>query len=345
MNTRNAYFDNAKFVLIFLVVFGHMISPYRTDSSGMLSIYHFIFIFHMPVFILLAGYFSKNFHKKGYYKKIFTKVALPYLAFQTIYTLYYSVLYTDETYTLQYLVPRWAMWFLLSLIFWKLMLPFFAKFPMWISLTVSISLGLAMGFIDIDGFDKILSISRMFVFFPFFLLGYYLSQRQEPFTNLLTARNRIIASIVLLVTLIGSYSFLDDTAYTDMLYGTNTYDNVAEFLMRVSHYGIAFLVSFAFMALIPTRGFALTSIGQRSLYVYLLHGFILKWFFTTDFSKSLEPTSWGIIVLIALSILVTMLLGSRIVDWFITGTKLIVQFVTPKKAIQKFSLAFKCTFS
>jgi hypothetical protein len=40
-----------------------------------------------------------------------------------------------------------------------------------------------------------------------------------------------------------------------------------------------------------------------------------------------------------------MLLGSRIVDWFITGTKLIVQFVTPKKAIQKFSLAFKRTFS
>ncbi len=111
---------------------------------------------------------------------------------------------------------------------------FFAKFPMWISLTVSISLGLAMGFIDIDGFDKILSISRMFVFFPFFLLGYYLSQRQEPFTNLLTARNRIIASIVLLVTLIGSYSFLDDTAYTDMLYGTNTYDNGRIFNARFS---------------------------------------------------------------------------------------------------------------
>ncbi|TYR81196.1 acyltransferase family protein [Priestia megaterium] len=345
MNTRNAYFDNAKFVLIFLVVFGHMISPYRTDSDGMLSIYHFIFIFHMPVFILLAGYFSKNFHKKGYYKKIFTKVALPYLAFQTIYTLYYSVLYTDETYTLQYLVPRWAMWFLLSLVFWKLMLPSFAKFPMWISMAVSIGLGVGIGFVDIDGFEKVLSISRMLVFFPFFLLGYYLSQREEPFTNLLTARNRVIASVILLVALIGSYYFLDDTAYTDMLYGTNTYDNVAEFFMRLSHYAIAFIVSFAFMALIPTRPFALTSIGQRSLYVYLLHGFILKWFFTTEFSKSLDANSWGIIVLTAISILVTVLLGSRIVEWLITSIKLVVQFITPKKAIKKFSLAFKRTLS
>lgn len=344
MSTRNAYFDNAKFVLIFLVVFGHMISPYRTDSEGMLSIYHFIFIFHMPVFILLAGYFSKNFHKKGYYKKIFTKVAIPYLAFQTIYTFYYSALYTNETYTLQYLVPRWAMWFLLSLIFWKLMLPFFAKFPMWISMTVSILLGVGIGFVNIDGFEKILSISRMFVFFPFFLMGYYLSQREEPFKNLLTAKNRVIASTILVVTLAASYYFLNETVYTDMLYGTNTYNSVGEFLMRLSHYGIAFIVSFAFMALIPTRPFALTSIGQRSLYVYLLHGFILKWFFTTEFAKSLDASFWSIMVLTAMSILVTLLLGSRIVDWIITGTKLFIQFITPKKAIEKFSLAIKRTF-
>ncbi|MEK1828631.1 hypothetical protein AAAC51_04955 [Priestia megaterium] len=48
-----------------------MISPYRTDSSGMLSIYHFIFIFHMPVFILLAGYFSKIFIKRLLQKNIY----------------------------------------------------------------------------------------------------------------------------------------------------------------------------------------------------------------------------------------------------------------------------------
>ncbi len=82
MNTRNAYFDNAKFVLIFLVVFGHMISPYRTDSSGMLSIYHFIFIFHMPVFILLAGYFSKKiFHKKALLQKNIYKGGSSLLSF------------------------------------------------------------------------------------------------------------------------------------------------------------------------------------------------------------------------------------------------------------------------
>ncbi|MBM7703177.1 acyltransferase family protein [Metabacillus iocasae] len=345
MRTRNAYFDNAKFILIFLVVFGHMISPYRTDSDGMLSIYHFIFIFHMPVFILLAGYFSKNFHKKGYYKKIFTKVALPYLAFQTIYTFYYDILYQNETYTLQYLVPRWAMWFLLSLIFWKLMLPFFAKFPMWLSMTFAILLGLGVGFVNIDGFEKFLSISRMFVFFPFFLLGYYLSKMEEPFKKLMTVKGRFVSATVLFVALVGSYVVLNDTVYTSMLYGTNTYDQSGEFMMRIVHYAIAFAVSFAFMALIPSHEFAFTSVGQRSLYVYLLHGFVLKWFFTTEFAKGLDSTSWGFVVLTILSIVVTLVLGSKLVDVVIIATKLLIKFILPKNSLTKLTMVLKRTFS
>lgn len=81
MNIWNVYFDNVKFVLIFLVVFGYMIFLYWIDSSGMLFIYYFIFIFYMFVFILLVGYFLKNFYKKGYYKKIFIKVVFFYLVF------------------------------------------------------------------------------------------------------------------------------------------------------------------------------------------------------------------------------------------------------------------------
>lgn len=331
MNTmsRSAYFDNAKFILIFLVVFGHTISPYRTDSDGVLSIYHFIFIFHMPVFILLAGYFSKNFKKKGYYKKIFTKVVVPYLIFQTVYTFYYNFIYDDQSFTLQYVVPRWAMWFLLSLIFWKLMLPLFARFSMWISMPVSIGLGLLVGFVDANGMDKILSLSRMLVFFPFFLLGYYLSQHQNFLGKLLTWKSRLVSAVVLVVALTGSYYFLNDTSYTDMLYGTNIYNEPGEFMMRVLHYTISIIVSFAFMALIPTQRFLFTGIGQRSLYVYLLHGFVIKWFFTTKYAQNLH-TSGDFVMLTLLSILITMVLGSRIVDAVITVFKLTFKFIVTR---------------
>lgn len=342
MNTRNAYFDNAKFILIFLVVFGHTISPYRTSNDQVLSLYHFIFIFHMPVFILLAGYFSKNFRKKGYYKKTLTKVLVPYLIFQTIYTFYYNAIYDNQSFDLQYFVPRWAMWFLLSLMFWKLMLPIFARWPMWLGMSISLGLGLGVGYMNLEGFEKVLSISRMLVFFPFFLLGYYLSQKENPFKILLNPKGRSIAAAVLLLTLIGSYYFLQDTVYTDMLYGTNTYDNHGEFFIRVGQYAISILVSFAFMALIPSKPLMFTDIGQRSLYVYLLHGFILKWFFTTEYAKGLH-TSWDFILLTIIAALVTLLTGSKLVEHGLVAFKLLMKLIIPKNSLTKLSMAFKRT--
>ncbi|MFC3885216.1 acyltransferase family protein [Bacillus songklensis] len=344
MNKRNAYFDNAKFILIFLVVFGHTISPYRTSNDQVLSLYHFIFIFHMPVFILLSGYFSKNFRKKGYYKKIVTKVLVPYLIFQTIYTFYYNAIYDDQSFTLQYFVPRWAMWFLLSLMFWKLMLPFFARLPMWLGLTISLGLGLGIGYVDLEGFEKVLSISRMLVFFPFFLMGYYLSQKEDPFKKLLNLRGRIASASVLLLTLVGSYYFLQDTVYTDMLYGTNTYENLGEFFIRAGQYMISVMATFAFMALIPSKPLMFTSIGQRSLYVYLLHGFILKWFFTTEYAKNLH-SSWDFFSLTVIAILVTLLTGSKLIEYALISFKLFMKFVIPKNSISKLSIVLKRTLS
>ena len=48
---RNAYFDNAKLILIFLVVFGHMIQPFIDDSNAIHSLYTWMYTYHMPAFI------------------------------------------------------------------------------------------------------------------------------------------------------------------------------------------------------------------------------------------------------------------------------------------------------
>ncbi|MFZ7944441.1 acyltransferase family protein, partial [Neobacillus sp. 19] len=63
---RSKYFDNAKFILIFLVVFGHLISPLKERDRILFTLYTVIFLFHMPAFIFISGYFAKGFRKKGY---------------------------------------------------------------------------------------------------------------------------------------------------------------------------------------------------------------------------------------------------------------------------------------
>ena len=93
MEQRSYYFDNAKFILIGFVVFGHLLSPYANDSQLIGALYKTIYTFHMPAFILVSGYFAKGFYKKGYLAKIIKKLIIPYLIFQSIYTVFYYYLY------------------------------------------------------------------------------------------------------------------------------------------------------------------------------------------------------------------------------------------------------------
>lgn len=327
INTRNTYFDNAKFMLILLVVFGHAISPYRINNNAVLSLYHFIFIFHMPAFIILTGYLSKNFKKKGYYIKIITKLFLPFLIFQTLYTFYYNILYQNLSFSLQYIIPRWALWFLVSLICWKLVLPLFARLPMWLGLSLSMGLSLGIGYFN--GLGRVLSIKRMLFFFPFFLLGYYLSKKEKPFKNLINPVTKMFSVIIILLALLGSYYFLQDPVYTDILYGTNTYANYFEILFRVGQYFISIIVSFAFMVLVPSRPLIFSEIGKYSLYIYLLHGFILKWFFTTNYAKAIH-TLYDFILLASIAVIITLLTGNRFIECTIIKLKQFIKILTYK---------------
>jgi len=85
MANRDSYFDNAKFFLIFFVVFGHMIQSYIQDKESIFALYKTIYAFHMPAFILISGYFAKGLCSKGYIKNLAKKLLVPYLIFQGIY--------------------------------------------------------------------------------------------------------------------------------------------------------------------------------------------------------------------------------------------------------------------
>ncbi len=64
-NQRSAYWDNLKAILIFLVVLGHYILPVNRSGRSLTSAYYWIYLFHMPAFVLTSGYFSKRYIRKG----------------------------------------------------------------------------------------------------------------------------------------------------------------------------------------------------------------------------------------------------------------------------------------
>jgi len=308
MSKRDFYFDNAKFILIFFVVFGHIIQSYIHDNSVITALYMTIYTFHMPAFTLVSGYFAKGFYKKGYVKKLAKKLLIPYLIFQVIYTIFYYFLYQEHTFQIEPFVPQWSLWFLLSLFFWNVLLILFVKIFQLkesLSLFISLILGLVVGCFE-DHLD-VLSFSRTFVFFPFFLLGFYL--KKEHFSSIITTKARILFLMVLLTVLVSVY--FHPNLNENWLLGSKSYaqlhsDNFTGMVLRIGIYAINILMVCCFFAFVPQRKFFFTHWGKNTLYVYLLHGFFVKTFRESDMKNSVE----SVILLLIVSFLLTVFLSS-----------------------------------
>ncbi|MED3662550.1 acyltransferase family protein [Ureibacillus terrenus] len=304
---RIAYFDNARALLIFFVVFGHMISEYIEQEEWIADFYLAIYTFHMPAFILISGYFAKKVYEPGYFKKLVSKLFIPYVVFQVFYTLYYDLVFGDDiSYSL--FIPRWGLWFLLSLIFWNVLLYFVGKLKYALPLAVAFSL-----FIGYDAeVDEFLTLSRTFYFFPFFLAGYYL---KEQHFNRLKSRKHIVAGIILAVAgfaLIALYMPLD---YRFWLLGKRPYEEITDdieysALMRLSAYAIQFIATYLFFTLVPKKHGFLTSIGQSTLVIYLLHMAIVRIFQEHSIKNYIIETNQYWILLI-MSFLIVYLLSRK----------------------------------
>ncbi|MBD8067958.1 acyltransferase family protein [Bacillus sp. PS06] len=305
---RNAYFDNARFILIVLVVFGHLISPFRSDHHLLTTTYNFIYSFHMPAFILIAGYFSKGLFKEGYLTKVVQKVLIPYIIFQFIYSILYSIQDKEVTFTL--VDPYWTLWFLLSLLFWNVLTKLFTKmkYPLFFAVLIALLIGYDQ---DVGGY---LSLSRTFVFFPIFLLGHYLNQKH--FNYLITAKVRIISAISMLLIFLGYYYFfpeggrdwlLASSSYIDMGYEGQLH---IAMLLRLVMYAVFFIITVCFLALVPKGNYFFTPLGGRTLYVYLLHGLVIKLLQETslfEFSNTIE----AVIVFTSTTLVISFLLASK----------------------------------
>lgn len=271
---REAFFDNARFFLILLVVFGHLISPLKGDSDLLNGIYTFIYLFHMPAFILISGYFSKGYDQPGYIQKVFRKTLIPYFIFQIIYCFFYYLTGYEDNLTLKLFDPHWTLWFLLSLFFWNLMLKVFAKRRY--ALPLAFLLGIAVGYLPLDA--SYLSVERTFTFFPIFLLGTLMDKRH--FEKLSRKSFRIPAVCFLFLTLIACFYAFPDEA-SDWLLGSKTYADMgvsdwSAGFYRALTYAVSIATTLGFLAVVPKGRHNFTVYGARTLYIYLLHGFIIK---------------------------------------------------------------------
>lgn len=156
-STRDSLLDNYKLLMIILVVLGHGME----QGSGKLTdtFYLFMYLFHMPAFVMVAGYFTRKLRAVAIADLLFQ-----YVLFQTLYLYFDSKIHGFETH-LQYTTPYWIMWFVFCLIFWKFFSATLKHIPARIAVPATVVAALLAGlFPEIDYY---LSLSRMIYFCRF----------------------------------------------------------------------------------------------------------------------------------------------------------------------------------
>ena len=145
------------------------------------------------------------------------------------------------------------------------------------ALSLAVALGVFVGYFD--EINSYLSLSRTFVFFPFFLLGYYL--KKEHFEKLRDVKFQYISFAMLTLIFFVMY-LLPDFDYK-WLFGSKPYDalnhsHINGGIIRFAVYCVTLLATLSFLALVPRKKYFFTKWGTSSIYVYLLHGFFIKYF-------------------------------------------------------------------
>ena len=304
---RDARLDNAKFLLIALVVIGHAIEPLR-DYGLTSALYYWIYFFHMPAFILLSGYLSRSFDaSSNRVEKLVLSLAVPYLIFWTVHQAIYTVERGGLPDSLSVLKPTWSLWFLIALFVWRLSVPVWKRLRWPVAIAILISV-----FAATTDLGTTLSLGRVLSFLPFFVLG--LSLRREHFALLDKLWVRLCSVVILGVTAflaipISDHLSRDWLFWRDSLTDRDIDPLIPSIGIRLAFMGLALVMTIAMLALTPKRRTWYTDLGAYTLFVYLGHSVVLILFKASPWYDVLEGTGpIGLSLNLALGLGLTFLL-------------------------------------
>jgi fucose 4-O-acetylase-like acetyltransferase len=315
---RTPFWDNARFACIVLVVLGHATQRLTYDSDIALGLYLLIYAFHMPAFAIISGYFSKSDSPNPrQMARVITDILVPYVIFEGLWTL--TKLVVEGQANPNITEPSWTLWFLLALGIFRLTLPYLAllRWPLAWTLVISIGAGY------LPNIDSTFSLSRTLGLLPFFALGWWLKEHDiVARLDLLRARRwwaTAAATAVFVIAGWAAWFFVDDWRAMNLrewLFYDDNYSAIGGTQwwaggVRLLLIGVALVLSVAFFALVPRKNHWWTQFGLYTMYVYLLHSFVLYPFRESGVLRDLDPTWLWLPIVIVMSVLIAVGLATK----------------------------------
>lgn len=314
---RDYQFDNFKFILIILVVIGHFIRPLINDFPAMLALYDVIFTFHMPMFVFISGYFAKCYINSDKRASVVTKMFCTFVIFQTIYYFFYNYVMLEPT-EFSLILPYWTLWYLMAMVVWLIILPYMVRFKY--PLIVAIIIGMLGGIgTEITG---VFALPRVLGFLFFFILGATFDKPnfEERVKNVPKAVPIAVLSAVVIFIVSISDKVNYEWFYSRFSFSELGVTNVEGIVIQSLLYLIAVTMMFCLYFIVPKNKTIFSKLGARTLYVYLLHGFVVQMFYKYDVFSRVE-TPLEQLALITFSVFLTFVLSSKCVayctSWFV----------------------------
>lgn len=298
---RSVYLDNVRLVLIFLVVFAHMLERFL-DIKLYNSLYVIIYSFHMPLFIFISGYLSKNTDKCR--KNAFLNFFIPYIIFNSIYSIF-----INRSIVVNIFSPLYIYWYMLCMFFWKLIIKDFIKIKYYILVSVLLSLYCGI----FDNINWFLALSRTIFFFPYFLLGYWCDN--NILNRIKSIPKYFSITVLIILSIVVAYMFNNKLISNLMLFGNDCYLNLGlsvskGMVYRFIQYIISVIMSICILNLIPINTFKYTDYGSKTITIYLLHAYIVDFIARIQIIKNINPFL-GLVIFFIISVISIFILGNN----------------------------------
>lgn len=273
IDNRDYLFDNIKALLIFLVVVGHITNLGYYHNDKLKTIYVFIYFFHMPAFIFISGYFSKNVDKCR--ETAVRNFLIPYILMVLFYYVQIKMfpLPTQTNYMLRIFSPPTGCWYLFTMFIWKLFLKDLSKVRFCIPLLYAF--GLLAGYSE--EFGSKMNLGRLSVYTVFFMLGYFMNEKHVYYIR----RVPKVVSVALIYVLyrISKYYVMVENIPIKLVMNKKDYrDNVLmdDLKFRFVYYIVATVSILVLINLFTKRKTILSKIGRNTYTVYFFHLVVVR---------------------------------------------------------------------
>lgn len=306
---RVSLWDNVKCILMFAVVIGHFSNQFADQSQLMKSISIFIYTFHMPLFIFLAGLMERGWNKKH-----------PFRWSKPVYYIFLGYALKGLIFAIKYVFgknPEFSLWsdtgipwYMFAMAAYMVIMYVIRNVDPKVGLPVSVLIACLVGYVPEIG--SFLYLSRIFVFFPFYYLGYVLRPEDVRRVAGMTWVKRSSVVILGILAAISLFCIEDVFSYIRLLTGRNAYSLInvegCNMLHRLGFYVVASAVSLAVISLTPEKRNAFASkIGQNTLQIYFWHRlvlYVLMYSGVADWIRVSMPVGW-IVVYLGIAVLLT----------------------------------------